>query len=82
MTTTATAPVKEATTAVNQKKAGPWASLLLAGVFEVGYALSVNGSRGFTDLVWSYGQASEPPAPHSWARSSSTRRSPWQRRSG
>ncbi|MDO5081800.1 MAG: hypothetical protein Q4D89_00170 [Arachnia propionica] len=28
-----------------------WAALLLAGVFEIGYALSVNGSRGFTD--WS-----------------------------
>lgn len=27
--------------------------LLLAGAFEVGYALSVGGSRGFTDLTWS-----------------------------
>ncbi|MDO5065848.1 MAG: multidrug efflux SMR transporter [Propionibacteriaceae bacterium] len=30
-----------------------WAALLLAGLFEIGYALSVNGSRGFTDLTWS-----------------------------
>ncbi|RRD07347.1 multidrug efflux SMR transporter [Arachnia propionica] len=30
-----------------------WAALLLAGVFEIGYALSVNGSRGFTDIIWS-----------------------------
>lgn len=30
-----------------------WAALLAAGVFEVGYALSVNGSRGFTEPLWS-----------------------------
>ncbi len=30
-----------------------WAALVIAGAFEVGYALSVNGSAGFTDLVWS-----------------------------
>lgn len=30
-----------------------WLVLLLAGVFEVGYALSVGGSRGFTVLTWS-----------------------------
>ncbi|WP_285729039.1 multidrug efflux SMR transporter [Nocardiopsis sp. ATB16-24] len=35
------------------KKAGPWLVLLLAGVFEVGYALSVAGSSGFTTLGWS-----------------------------
>ncbi|MDO5663302.1 MAG: multidrug efflux SMR transporter [Brachybacterium sp.] len=33
--------------------AGPWLALLIAGVFEVGYALSVNGSRGFSDPLWS-----------------------------
>jgi quaternary ammonium compound-resistance protein SugE len=27
--------------------------LLLAGVFEIGYALSVGGSHGFTRLTWS-----------------------------
>lgn len=36
-----------------KKKAGAWTALLLAGFFEVGYALSVNGSEGFTDLLWS-----------------------------
>ncbi|WP_116246167.1 multidrug efflux SMR transporter [Nocardiopsis sp. FIRDI 009] len=45
------------TTATNtektEKKAGPWLVLLLAGVFEVGYALSVGGSEGFTVLGWS-----------------------------
>lgn len=30
-----------------------WTTLLLAGLFEVGYALSVGGSRGFTQLGWS-----------------------------
>jgi quaternary ammonium compound-resistance protein SugE len=30
-----------------------WLVLLLAGVFEIGYALSVGGSNGFTDLTWS-----------------------------
>lgn len=34
-------------------KAAAWLVLLLAGVFEVGYALSVNGSEGFTALGWS-----------------------------
>lgn len=36
-----------------EKKTGPWTALLLAGVFEVGYAFSVNGSEGFTNLAWS-----------------------------
>ncbi|MFC7485205.1 DMT family transporter [Knoellia sp. CPCC 206453] len=30
-----------------------WPVLLLAGAFEVGYALSVGGSEGFTRLGWS-----------------------------
>lgn len=30
-----------------------WLLLLLAGVFEIGYALSVGGSQGFTRLTWS-----------------------------
>lgn len=30
-----------------------WLVLLLAGGFEVGYALSVGGSRGFTAPIWS-----------------------------
>ena len=36
-----------------EKNASPWLALLLAGGFEVGYALSVNGSEGFTNLTWS-----------------------------
>ncbi|WP_026480325.1 multidrug efflux SMR transporter [Ahrensia sp. 13_GOM-1096m] len=34
-----------------QKRA--WGALLLAGVFEVGYALSVGGSQAFSVLTWS-----------------------------
>jgi quaternary ammonium compound-resistance protein SugE len=34
-------------------RARAWLVLLLAGAFEVGYALSVGGSRGFTVLSWS-----------------------------
>lgn len=49
MTTTNTDTVATSTTS----NAGPWAALLLAGTFEVGYALSVNGSQGFTNLTWS-----------------------------
>lgn len=36
-----------------QQKSRAWGALLLAGGFEVGYALSVNGSQGFTNLAWS-----------------------------
>ena len=35
-----------------QQKGRAWGALLLAGGFEVGYALSVNGSQGFTNLAW------------------------------
>ena len=49
MTTTST----DTAAHVKAGNAGPWAALLLAGAFEVGYALSVNGSQGFTKLTWS-----------------------------
>lgn len=42
-----------ATPVTNNKNTGAWLVLLLAGVFEVGYALSVGGSQGFTILSWS-----------------------------
>lgn len=51
MTTTITPQITPAMQA--GKKAGSWLVLLLAGVFEIGYALSVAGSKGFTDLGWS-----------------------------
>ncbi|MFK0252366.1 DMT family transporter [Streptomyces sp. NPDC090445] len=33
--------------------ANAWLMLLLAGAFEIGYALAVGGSEGFTRLTWS-----------------------------
>ena len=38
---------------VQQSNMKAWAVLLLAGVFEVGYALSVGGSQGFSVMGWS-----------------------------
>lgn len=37
----------------NASGASAWISLLLAGAFEIGYALSVGGSQAFTVLSWS-----------------------------
>lgn len=37
----------------NQGSTRAWISLLLAGAFEIGYALSVGGSEAFTVLSWS-----------------------------
>jgi quaternary ammonium compound-resistance protein SugE len=48
MTTT---PVPTST--ATAEKTGSWIALFIAGGFEVGYALSVNGSRGSTDPLWS-----------------------------
>lgn len=35
------------------RRTGAWAQLLLAGLFEIGYALSVGASEAFTVLLWS-----------------------------
>lgn len=41
------------TTPTNQGNGRGWAALLLAGAFEIGYALSVAGSQAFTVASWS-----------------------------
>ncbi|MER5262077.1 multidrug efflux SMR transporter [Actinosynnema sp. NPDC002837] len=41
------------TATARRDRARAWLVLLLAGAFEVGYALSVGGSHGFTVLSWS-----------------------------
>ena len=41
------------TKSMTNAKAVSWLVLLLAGAFEVGYALSVKGSKGFTVVGWS-----------------------------
>lgn len=48
-----TAATHTPTSSTTEKKTGPWLVLLLAGFFEIGYALSVGGSEGFTRLSWS-----------------------------
>ncbi|WP_181787999.1 DMT family transporter [Streptomyces phytophilus] len=49
---TATATARRDVT-VRSDRARAWLVLLLAGAFEVGYALAVGGSEGFTVLSWS-----------------------------
>lgn len=41
------------TTQARENHGSAWVMLLLASVFEVGYALSVGGSKAFTVLGWS-----------------------------
>lgn len=41
----------------NESRARAWTMLLFAGVFEIGYALSVAGSKAFTVLNWSVSAA-------------------------
>ncbi|MEV5582897.1 multidrug efflux SMR transporter [Streptomyces parvus] len=50
---TATATATTAAPATKNSSTNAWLSLLLAGVFEIGYALAVGGSEGFTVLTWS-----------------------------
>lgn len=47
---TATIPAK---VTADSDRARAWLVLLLAGAFEIGYALAVGGSQGFTVLAWS-----------------------------
>ncbi|MEV6274044.1 multidrug efflux SMR transporter [Nocardia sp. NPDC051832] len=48
--TTATQPLVPTTV---EPKTASWLALLAAGGFEIGYALSVNGSEGFSNPLWS-----------------------------
>lgn len=47
------APLVTSETTARPTRTRAWLMLLLAGAFEVGYALSVGGSQGFTVLSWS-----------------------------
>ena len=51
--TNTTTLTDEASIDKSSSQGGAWVALLVAGVFEVGYALSVNGSEGFTNPLWS-----------------------------
>ena len=46
-------PTRHRSAGRSETKAGPWLALVVASLFEVGYALSVNGSEGFTLLFLS-----------------------------
>lgn len=46
-----------ATTSSGTPAANGWTTLLLAGACEVGYALAVGGSHGFTRIGWSVAAA-------------------------
>ncbi|MDP9643155.1 quaternary ammonium compound-resistance protein SugE [Actinopolyspora lacussalsi] len=51
---TATTTHSETTPAATSSgSARPWIVLLIAGLFEIGYAVSTGGSQGFTKLNWS-----------------------------
>ncbi|RNL84158.1 DMT family transporter [Halostreptopolyspora alba] len=50
---TASSPQSEQPTTASSQHARAWVVLLVAGVFEIGYAVSVGGSQGFTDPSWS-----------------------------
>jgi quaternary ammonium compound-resistance protein SugE len=55
MSASAPEPIDPMTTPrdADDPRSGGWPVLLLAGAFEIGYALSVGGSEGFTVLSWS-----------------------------
>lgn len=53
MTTAQTTSAGSTTTDAVRKNPRAWAILLLAGVFEIAFAVSTNGSQGFTNLGWS-----------------------------
>lgn len=43
----------ETSGAIDRRHARAWTILLLAGVFEIAYAVSASGSEGFANLRWS-----------------------------
>ncbi|WP_166970442.1 DMT family transporter [Brevibacterium atlanticum] len=49
-----TVPTSSSASYETGHKGRGWSVLLIAGGFEIGYALSVKGSVGFTNPVWSF----------------------------
>lgn len=56
MTTSSSQP-DHATHKTNPRQSRAWAVLLIAGIFEIGYAVSTGGSEGFTNVPWSISAA-------------------------
>lgn len=55
---TASSPHSDQPAATDRSRhARAWVVLLLAGIFEIGYAVSTGGSQGFSDLNWSIAAA-------------------------
>ncbi|MFD9905573.1 DMT family transporter [Streptomyces sp. NPDC059063] len=52
-TSTATSTATAENVTARSDRARAWPVLLLAGAFEIAYALAVGGSQGFTVLSWS-----------------------------
>lgn len=53
MSTTTVEHTTASTTTAKEGNLRSWIFLIIAGIIEVGYAISVGGSQGFTDLGWS-----------------------------
>lgn len=53
MTTIHSGSVDSTLVDTTDKNVRAWAVLLLAGVFEIAFAVSTSGSQGFTNLNWS-----------------------------
>ncbi|TQN33317.1 quaternary ammonium compound-resistance protein SugE [Haloactinospora alba] len=56
MTTSPNQP-DHATHKSSPRQTRAWAILLIAGIFEIGYAVSTGGSEGFTNVPWSISAA-------------------------
>ncbi len=55
---TASSPHSDQPAATDRSRhARAWVVLLVAGIFEIGYAVSTGGSQGFSDLNWSIAAA-------------------------
>ncbi|MCI2266025.1 DMT family transporter [Sediminivirga luteola] len=52
-TTPATGKTSPAKGDTKESNLGSWIFLIIAGIIEVGYAISVGGSEGFTNVGWS-----------------------------
>lgn len=53
MSTTLETPTSTTAETKNESNLAAWIFLIIAGIIEVGYAISVGGSQGFTHTGWS-----------------------------
>ena len=55
--TTSSTQSDQSTNTTSSRPTRAWVVLLIAGIFEIGYAVSTGGSRGFSLLNWSIAAA-------------------------